>query len=234
MVILKTRITDEALRTAARQVRSSMLSSLQEDDLELPPFFQEFLTSMEYLQRREEKKRSRMAAFHRCMAAILSFVFGVTLFLGLNTTARATTIHWVKSTSFGQTIFSFFEKSENTLPDYQLLWIPEKVEFVHETRTSETYAKLYYDPKDQTQGFTIECGTMDPESSLVLGHGDTEYEKKAVLINDSQGIFYISPDPTSSHCLIWFNEEANVYFTVISYLNPSVILHIAENVKLSK
>ena len=78
----------------------------------------------------------------------------------------------------------------------------------------------------------MQCGIMRTESDLFIFHNDAEYEITSVTVNGKSGVFYISPDTQASHGLVWFDEKAGVYFTIISYLDPAVILHIAESIKL--
>lgn len=229
---MKTDITDHALREAARQVRTSMLNSLQAEAPPQHPFSQEFLSSMDVLLQKEEKRRHHAAAFRRCIAALLSIAIGLSLFLGLNPEAQAAAIRWAKKTALGQTVFSFFEDTEPALPEYRLMWLPEGMELIQESHTAQTHAQLYYNPKDTSQGFSIEWGLMDSENDFFVYHSDAEYGVSSVRINDYSGLLYVSPDSSASHCLVWFDEAAGIRFSIVSHLDPSVIMHIAARVEL--
>ncbi len=228
---MKTIITDEALRDAARQVRNSMLASLPEEPQE-HTFSEEFLTSIEKLRQSEQKRASRATLFRRSIAALLSVVVGLSLFFGLNTEARAATLRWAKQTAWGRTVFSFFGEAEEALPEFEVMWVPEGVEMVREENTSDTCARLYNDPNNTSYGFVMQCGIMGDDADLFVSHDDADYEITSVTVDGKSGVFYISPDTRASHCLVWFDEDAGIYFTIISYLDPTVILHIAESVKL--
>lgn len=231
--MVKTELTDEALRNAAELVRESMLSSLREEEMPTHEFSEDFRESLlEEVRRNEQERARKRLVFRRCIAALLSAVVGLSLFFGLNTEARAAALQWAKKTTWGRTVFSFFGDAEKALPEFKVTWLPEGVELVQETSTSETRTKVYYNTNDTSNGFVLECGIMDPDSEFFVIHDDADYEISPVQINTSYGTFYISQSKNASHGLVWFDEEAGVYFSIISYLDPAVILHIAESIKL--
>lgn len=231
--MIKTELTDEALRNAARSVRASMLSSLKEEDMPTHEFSEDFRESLLEEVRRNERKRGRKRlVLRRCIVALLSVVVGLSLFFGLNTEARAAALQWAKKTTWGRTVFSFFGDAEKALPGFEVMWLPEGVELVREENTSDTCSRLYNNPNDTSYGFVMQCGIMRTESDLFIFHNAAEYEITSVTVNGKSGVFYISPNTQASHGLVWFDEKAGVYFTIISYLDPTVILHIAESIKL--
>lgn len=229
---MKTGITDHALREAARQVRTSMLNSLQAEAPPQHPFSQEFLSSMDVLLQKEEKRRHHAAAFRRCIAALLSIAIGLSLFLGLNPEAQAAAIRWAKKTALGQTVFSFFEDTEPALPEYRLMWLPEGMELVNEISASDCNLLYYADPNNSSRSFTIQCALMDSDAALIISHDKSQYNIQPILINNHSGELYSSTDSSSSNGLVWFDDTAGVSFTIISYLDTDVILHIAEGIEL--
>lgn len=231
--MVKTELTDEALGNAARLVRDSMLSSLREEEMPAHEFSEDFRESLlEEVRRNEQERARKRLVLRRCIAALLSVVVGLSLFFGLNTEARAAALQWAKKTAWGRTVFSFFGDAEKALPKFEVTWLPEGVELVQETSTSETRTKVYYNANDTSNGFVLECGIMNPDSEFFVIHDDADYEISPIQVNISYGTFYISQSKNASHGLVWFHEKAGVYFSIISYLDPAVILHIAESVKL--
>ena len=78
--MIKTELTDEALRNAARSVRASMLSSLKEEDMPTHEFSEDFRESLLEEVRRNERKPARtQLVLRRCIAALLSVVVGLSL-----------------------------------------------------------------------------------------------------------------------------------------------------------
>ncbi len=231
--MVKTELTDEALGNAARLVRESMLSSLREEEMPTHEFSEDFRESLLEEVRRNEQERVRtQLVLRRCIAALLSVVVGLSLFFGLNTEARAAALQWAKKTTWGRTVFSFFGDAEKTLPEFEVTWLPEGVELVRVENTSDTCSRLYNNPNDTSYGFVMQCGIMRTESDLFIFHNAAEYEITSVTVNGKSGVFYISPNTQARHGRVWFDEKAGVYFTIISYLDPTVILHIAESIKL--
>lgn len=124
--MVKTELTDEALRNAAGLVRESMLSSLGEEEMPTHEFSEDFRESLlEEVRRNEQERARKRLVFRRCIAALLSAVVGLSLFFGLNTEARAATLQWAKKTTWGRTVFSFFGDAEKALPEFKVTWLPE-------------------------------------------------------------------------------------------------------------
>lgn len=228
---MKTIITDEALRNAAKQVRESMLASLPEEPTE-HTFSEEFLTSIEKLRQSEQKRASRITLFRRSIAALLSVVVGLSLFFGLNTEARAAALRWAKQTTWGRTVFSFFGEAEKALPEFEVMWVPEGVELVNEIVEPDCVMRLYSDPDDDSQSFAIQCALMDSDSPLIISHNKSEYLIHSTIVNTHYAKLYIAQDSSVSNGLVWFDDDTGVSFTIISDMKPDVILHIAENIKL--
>lgn len=230
----KIEVTDANLSIAAAQVRESMLSSLDSEEIAQNDFSARFLASIAELRMREKKMRIRRRIIRQCVAAIVSVAVGLPLFFAINTEARAAAISWIKETFPGQTAFYFLRDTDRTPPDYQLTWLPDGIEFVREAHTSLTRSRLYQDPEDAARGFTIQCGRMDSSSPLFIGHSGSECEIAPILINDMPGELYRSMSADISHCLVWFDDANGVVYGIVSYLDPDVIMHIAEGVKLVK
>ena len=84
--MVKTELTDEALRNAAGLVRESMLSSLSEEEIPTHEFSEDFRESLlEEVRRNEQERARKRLVLRRCIAALLSAVVGLSLFFGLNT-----------------------------------------------------------------------------------------------------------------------------------------------------
>lgn len=225
-------ITDESLRVAAALVRDSMLSSLNDEYIPDYRFSDDFMTSIEILKKQEKRRQKRIKAVHRCIAAILTIVVGITLFFTINTRARAAAIGWIKKTFFGQTVYSFPQDTAQVLPNYQLTWLPEGMQLEKRITTPECDMRLYTDVDDPNQSFTIQCNTQNIHSNLTISYDGAEYTVYPVQMNGFSGEMYQSNDENFSHGLVWLDEDCGVSFAIVSYLDPNVILHIAEGIKL--
>ena len=228
----KTELTDEALRNAARLVRASMLSSLREEDMPTHEFSEDFRESLLEEVRRNERKPARtQLILRRSIAALLSVVVGLSLFFGLNTEARAAALQWAKKTTWGWTVFSFFGDAERALPEFEVMWLPEGVELVNEIVEPDCVMRLYSN-LDDSQRFAMQCALMDSDSPLIIGHNKSEYLIHSTTVNTHYAELYIAQDSSVSNGLVWFDDNIGVVFTIISDMDPTVILHIAENIKL--
>ena len=168
----------------------------------------------------------------RCIAALLSVVVGLSLFFGLNTEARAAALQWAKKTAWGRTVFSFFGDAEKALPEFVVTWLPEGVELVNEIVEPDCVMQLYSDPDDDSQSFAIQCALMDADSPLIISHNKSEYLIHSTTVNTHYAELYIAQDPSVSNGLVWFDDNIGISFTIISDMDSTVILHIAENIKL--
>lgn len=231
--MVKTELTDEALGNAARLVRESMLSSLREEEMPAHEFSEDFRESLlEEVRRNEQERARKRLVLRRCIAALLSVVVGLSLFFGLNTEARAAALQWAKKTTWGRTVFSFFGDAEKALPEFVVMWLPEGVELVNEIVEPDCVMQLYSDPDDDSQSFAIQCALMDSDSPLIISHNKSEYLIHSTTVNTHYAELYIAQDPSVSNGLVWFDDNIGISFTIISDMDSTVILHIAENIKL--
>lgn len=229
----ETRLTNAALRRATMQVREAMLSSLKLENVAEHDFTEGFLAELRVERDCMERANSlRRQRFHRCVAAVLSAIVGLTLFFAINTEARATVLAWLRRTFEDRTDFSFFQDEKKDTVDYQLTWLPESVKFIAEERTSVVCMRLYQNVNNPEKGFVIQCRKMDHRGNLTMNHNGANYEIRPVEVNGMWGELYISDDPDVTSGIVWIDEGNQVVFTIDGSLSTDVILHIAENVKL--
>ena len=105
--------------------------------------------------------------------------------------------------------------------------------------------ELVMEEKDDTRGYLIyedeQGGSIsflyflsNSESKLSLEFGNTEYEYKSLSINGMSADLYISSDPGETSELIWFDEERGITFSLSSFEESHVIVHIAEKIKTAE
>lgn len=230
----KNKLTEDALQSAAKMVRESMLTSLEQEEIVNHVFSNEFLAAIEKAREIEKMHLQQRRMYHRCVAAILSLVVGISLFFTINTQARAAAITWIKKVFPGQTVFSFLQDTDEATLDFQLTWLPDGMKLTADTWTKAAHSQLYQNPDRANEGFIIQCGRMVSQNDLTLIHSDAKYDIQSVEINGMPGELYVSDDSAVSNVLVWIDDSNKIVITIDSSLNPDVILHIAENVKLGR
>ncbi len=222
------------LKEAAALVRNAMLESLPEPEQCKHSFSAEFQEKTDQLQQAEEKRTRRNQFVKRSIAAVLAIVIGLTMLLTLNAEVRAAVTSWSKETFGGKSTYWFHGEKEAALPVFEPAWIPDGYEIVYDERNVNSHVMLYQGGDDPKDGFTFDYGFMRSDSPLTVDTYGEDFYVEKVELNGNFGELYASSDPEESHALAWIDETNGVVFTITSYLDPNVILHIAEEVKLVK
>lgn len=122
-------------------------------------------------------------------------------------------------------------QDSNTLPEYQLTWIPEGCTIVQEISTATMYAALY-EAEETGNGFTFAYSCQFHDDDTIGIFTPSEAEIQTVSIHGASGDLYLPSDPSVAKELIWFDKTNQVWFHISSYLETTVMLHIAESVVL--
>ena len=89
-------------------------------------------------------------------------------------------------------------------------------------------------PVNGLDGFTFDYGFIQDDSPLTIDYSGLDVTIQDVTVNGCPGKLYISFELDESHALVWIDEANNVVFTMTSFLEPDVMLHIAGSTKLVK
>ena len=225
------KLTDEALRLAARQVCQAMAEALpapEDCDHQFSPAFRR---KMRLLLRR----RSQHPILHRIAAALLAAFVGIGAWLLVDSDARADLLQWVKEVYDTHIVYHFFGTPGTGDADsadptaWAPTWLPEGYEEV-ERRTWEGELFVIYE-NEENQQILFGCSTMHDRTvnSIFLENGTEELTEVCGL----PAAFH-QAEKSDSNLLIWIDEAQGLYFDLAGYCDRSVMLHIAESVNLVK
>ena len=226
------RITDYQLTQATAIVRNSMLMALNQAEIPTHNFSSEFELRIQALRKQENQRQAIHKVMRGCVAAILVFIMGTGIFLTVNVEARATVIAWIKEVFEDRIEYWFTGSPQKEFPEYELTWVPDNMECIHDEFTEYRCSVIYMNPNDPQRGFTFSYSRMQEGSGTIMVLNETEHNIIPVDINGAAGDLYLSKDPEITHSLIWFDEDQQITFNITSYMESDVILHIAESVNL--
>lgn len=225
-------ISDQDLQNAAATLRNSMLESLPQNPE--GQFSEEFETKIIQLKNTHRKNEARVQYIKRLAAVAAVFVLITSLFFSVNTEARAAVSSWFLEVFDSYSIFWFRGEKPAELPVFELTDIPEEYECVYDEILSNSRTMLYVNPENELDGFTFDYGFIQDDSPLTIEYVGLDVIIKDVTVNGYPGKLYISSEPDESHALVWVDESNNVVFTMTSFLDPDIMLHIAGSTKLVK
>lgn len=225
-------ISEQDLQNAAATLRNTMLDTLPQNSE--GEFSAEFEQKIIALKKDHRKQNERTLHIRRLAAVAAVFVLIVTMFFSVNTEARAAVSSWFMETFDTHSIFWFTGEKPIQLPVFELSDVPEKYECVYDETLTNSRTMLYVNPEDETDGFTFDYGFIQDNSPLTIDYGGIAVTVQDVTVNGCPGKLYISSESGESHALIWIDESNDVVFTMTSFLEPNVMLHIAGSAKLVK
>lgn len=225
-------ISDKELRDATDKVRISMLESLpKEMNVEFSEEFDLRVLQLKALHKKTEKQHQFQK---RMAAAVAAFFVAMTMFLSFNTEVRAAVVTWFKEVFETRIVYWFNGEKADILPVFEITGLPEGYECIYDEATSSSHNCLYQKEDIVKDGFSFRYSFIQSDAPLWVEFPDDEFTVTQVTINGCPGDLYISADPSESHALVWIDEPNGVVLTITSFLDPEVMLHIAESVKLVK
>lgn len=225
-------MSEQDLQKAAAMVRCSMLDTLPQE-IE-GHFSKEFDLRIAELKKTQKRRENQQQLRKRLTAAAAAFLVAMTMLLTFNTEVRASVVTWFKEIFDTRTVYWFSGEKTDTLPAFEIMGLPEDYECIYDEATSSSHNYLYQKEDIVIDGFSFGYSFIQSDSPLTVEFPDEKFSVKQVTINGCPGDLYVSIDPSESHALVWIDEANGVVFTITSFLDPDVILHIAENVQLVK
>lgn len=226
--------TDDALRSAAAEVREVMLRALPPPSECTHEFSGGFKSKMETLIRRMELRDGLRRLGRSAAAVFLALIVSLSGWLAVDAEARAGFVNWAREVYESSIIYRYFgnEKSLTELPEVELGWLPEGYVEVIRDADEESCVIVYANEADPELGFIVSLHLMTDGRTLeLLPKG--EYAVKTVEVNGIQGELYIPEDEGESSDLILMDESKGLLITIGATLEESVILHIAKNLNLT-
>lgn len=222
--------TEDQLRQAAAQVRDAMLASLPPEEDCRHRFSPAFLRRMRPLLRRQ-RHPVLYRAMGRAAALFLAVLLGGGAFLTASPQARAALFQWTRQVYESSVLYRFDGESKNqTLPVYQLTWIPEGYTEFAPPKHNTTHDEVYCNQDDQLLTFTY--GLMQEGTALYIVDTDNAVSKTINRAGIAYEV-YTSTDPALPNAVSWLDEEDGIFFAISGFLSEDDILHIADGVSLS-
>lgn len=219
------------LKMAAQLVAESMLNNLPPKSECEHDFSDNFLAKMEKLLHRQKQRQAwhKMVRFAAAVIITVTITFGAVM--AASPTARAAVVQWVREIYENSMIYRFFsETTEDTLPLYELGWIPEGFEEADVFYNDILYKVLYLN--DETgQGLVFEYYYMDDSTAPMVIPGDGCVLEQTE-INGKPADYYQESDDADTNILMVFDEENNICFSVSATLDKDSIFTIAEHIVL--
>ena len=225
-------MSEQDLQKAATMVRCAMLETLP---LEIEGHFsKEFDLKIADLKNAHKKIEKQRQLRKRLAAIAAAFFVAMTMLLSFNTEVRAAVVTWFKEIFDTRIVYWFSGEKTDTLPVFEITGLPEDYECIHDEATSNSHNYLYQKEDIVIDGFSFGYSFIQSDAPLSVTFPDDDFTVTHVTINGCPGDLYISADPSESHALVWIDEPNGVVLTITSFLDPNVMLHIAETVKLVK
>ncbi len=223
-------ITDEMLRVSA--ARSSEL------------FIQAVALDYDLTQQYEpsnsfEKKIKRLVhrakhpyfyrSVQRIASVLLAAILAGSMYLAVDTEARAVFLGWVKEVYEHSTVYHTLPNhAAETLPQYELTWLPDGFGKPNVYESEITYSALYENPGTGDVLIFGYCLLTEERQTELF----TTRQPEHLVVNGADADFYVADNNSDFSNLLWIDAETGVLCTIDSTLSKEDILHIAESVCL--
>ena len=173
------------------------------------------------------KKAARTAAM-----AALAVGLSAAMLLTVSPTARAAVKQWFLNIRHSDVVYYFTgETRDDGLPCYTITDLPEGYKATGDVVELTSLQRITYEDAD---GRPMYFTCVQMRQGAAHGVSTEGMEVHDITVNGHSGQFFRSLDPAYSNGLVWTDEDANLQFTLDSFADESVLLHIAESVSLVK
>ena len=223
-------ITDEMLRVSA--ARSSELF-IQAVALDYDPT-QQYEPSNSF-----EKKIKRLVhrakhpyfyrSVQRIASVLLAAILAGSMYLAVDTEARAAFLGWVKEVYEHSTVYRTMPNhAAETLPQYELTWLPDGFG-EPDVYEDDTMCTAVYENPSAGDFLVFDYCLLTEETQTELF---TARQPEHLLVRGADADFYAAIDDSDSSNLLWIDAETGVLCSINSTLSKEDILHIAESIYL--
>ncbi len=225
-------LTEAALHSAAEKVRGSMLDTLPPPSECNHVFSDPFIEKMALLIKKDQRRASANRVLRRVAILFLVLFLGASSFLAFNTEARAAVVRWIRETFDNVIIYHFHGAPEELISRYTLTWVPEGYEEIERVETAESLQILYMNEETEDLfAFEVSLVHEGKESYIIMA--SDQYEHEDLTVRGSHAEFFRETLPDEPDILMWFNTDETLVFYLHGFFDKEVMLHIAENIKLS-
>lgn len=226
----KAEFSDDALRLAASRVRDTMLAALPEPEECRPVFSLSFLQRMEKLLRHDRRLCAVRRLGRRVAAVAVTVLAAASIWLSVDTEARAAVVNWVREVYENSVIYRFpgENTAAETLPRYEITALPEGYDMTEITELS-TMCVVSYENGDSQIIFSYEWLTDD--GHLQIFFREQGYTYRETEVGGHAAELYLTNDPADSNVLIWIDEERDILFEINALADADTLIALAESVK---
>ena len=221
------------LRKAALEAEDKMLAELDKDEASPHEFSAAFKEKMRPLLKKARRREKTQQTLRAVAASLAIVIFCGIIWVATYAEAREAVQKWFKFTWNNIITYRFTEEYTDELPTYRPTWLPEGYKETDVFETKKSCSITYENENGDPLFFYYQA--MDDGASigfLILSEDEVRHE--SVNIKGSPGDFYICFSGNEQSSLIWMDEKTKISFGVDSYLNPDIILQIAESVSIIK
>ena len=224
--------TDDGLRSAANKVRNALLETLPQPSECNHVFSKAFNAKIALLIRKDLRRASTSRFLRHAAIVFLVLLLGVSSFLAVNSEARATVVRWIREAFDNVIVYHFQGAPEKLIPRYTLTWVPEGYEEIDRIEMDRSLQILYMN-KETEDLFAFEASLVhEGKESYIIMVSD-QYEHENLTVRGNHAEYFQEALPDEPDILMWFNKEETLVFYIHGFFDKEIMLHIAENVKLS-
>ena len=225
-------LTDEALRIAAAKVRNALLETLPPLSECNHAFSDHFNGKIALLIRKNRRRASTSRFLRRVAIVFLVLLFGISSFLAVNSEARAMVMRWIREAFDNVIVYRFQGTPEKWFSRYTLTWVPEGYEEKERIETNNSLQILYMNEETEDLfAFEVSLVHKGKESYIIMS--SNQYEHENLTVKGCHAEYFRETLPDEPDILMWFNSEETLVFYLHGFFDKTIMLHIAENVKLS-
>lgn len=221
--------SEEELRQAACTIQDALLGSLPEANEVNCDLSEGFKRRMEVLIRKNKFHQVLHRTLQSFAAALLLILMCSGIWLAFDTEARADFLWWVRNAYENSIVYEFFGGwRKNEMPEIEFGWLPEGYTRA-ETNFDDNSGYVLFDGSEGEKIVVMyEFMYSGLYSEISDFDNNLEYEK--VWIGGIPADFYFDPGEENSNVLLWMDEDKGICFIIISLLDKTDMIKIAENI----
>lgn len=220
--------SDQHLRTAAHAAGDAILASYYanaESDHQFSPEFEQKMNLL-LLQTR---RRPRHLILQKVASVLLAIALGGSLWLAIDTDARAAVFGWIREQY--ENVFQYsFEGSIAPVSEqtYELGWVPEGYSFHHRYGNESCTTVLYTNERGEILTLSYIAGAgLESSDLFILGDSGIN---KTVKVGDMPADLYLTDVPDDSNVIVWTDTDTMELFAIASVEDEKDLIKIAENI----
>lgn len=224
-------ISEEMLRSAAAESRTIFVAHLEQD---FDPacahtFSPSFMRKIKKLTR-QTNHPVFYRGLQRVASVFLAMLIGASVWLSVDTQARAAFVQWVREVYEEYILYRYFNAPQYaTLPAYEITALPDGYTLT-DSITNETSCIQIFEQGDSEILFLYRFVSSDTQTEIFLG----DYQYESIQFGPVFYDFYAPEDKKFSNELLWFDNQNHIEFQLSSFLGKAEMVEIAASVTRQK